>query len=75
MSPAGSESTFKRWIEAAGNPPFVFAMDHKGDLVNTFQVKSTSAVVFADASGRVVTVDTGGDESTFRDALAKAGLA
>lgn len=76
VDPTDSESAFREWIGAAGNPGYDFAIDRNSELVRVFGVRALSTVVIADASGRVVFDSyTEGDEATFRAALARAGLA
>lgn len=75
VDPSDSESAFREWIAAAGNPAFDFAIDRDSRLVQAYDVRALSTVVIADADGRVVyrSFEESGEE-TLRAALTRAGL-
>lgn len=75
IDPFDTESSFRSWIDAAGEPRYDFAMDGDGRLTTLFDVIALSTVVVTDGDGEVVYRSFAeGGEQALRAALEEAGL-
>lgn len=75
INPTDTPADVARFIEAAQNPRYGFAIDGDGQLTLAFGIRAQATVVFTDSAGRIVErLEEQSDPAAFRAALAEAGL-